>query len=121
MDLILERPVHQRRKQVNPWATAPATTSATSPGTSLQEVTAEHQAQQEVTAENQAPTEVSKDDLPFDCEAGFQNWKKGWSYEKKQYCCDHEGKGCEDMTGSGGGATDAGFGGTYGGAEGASG
>jgi len=32
----------------------------------------------------------------FDCAAGFENWKRGWSDEKKQCCCLTEGKGCAD-------------------------
>jgi len=33
--------------------------------------------------------------LPFDCAAGFSNWKAGWSQPKKAWCCTHEHKGCE--------------------------
>eukprot|EP00931_Biecheleriopsis_adriatica_P043650 TRINITY_DN2494_c0_g1_i1.p1 TRINITY_DN2494_c0_g1~~TRINITY_DN2494_c0_g1_i1.p1 ORF type:complete len:569 (+),score=87.89 TRINITY_DN2494_c0_g1_i1:69-1775(+) len=32
--------------------------------------------------------------VPFDCEAGYWNWEKGWSTSKKHYCCDKEGRGC---------------------------
>lgn len=32
--------------------------------------------------------------LPFDCEAGYSNWRRGWSEDKKDYCCEHFRKGC---------------------------
>eukprot|EP00443_Scrippsiella_acuminata_P048693 CAMPEP_0115218382 /NCGR_PEP_ID=MMETSP0270-20121206/26365_1 /TAXON_ID=71861 /ORGANISM="Scrippsiella trochoidea, Strain CCMP3099" /LENGTH=85 /DNA_ID=CAMNT_0002632329 /DNA_START=1 /DNA_END=255 /DNA_ORIENTATION=+ len=32
--------------------------------------------------------------LPFDCNAGFDTWKAGWSIDKKAWCCEHAGKGC---------------------------
>jgi len=32
--------------------------------------------------------------LPFDCVAGFSNWKAGWSEAKKTWCCQNGGKGC---------------------------
>lgn len=31
---------------------------------------------------------------PFDCEAGYRNWEKGWSAAKKQWCCDFKSRGC---------------------------
>mmetsp|Transcript_32616 Transcript_32616/g.85576 ORF Transcript_32616/g.85576 Transcript_32616/m.85576 type:complete len:621 (+) Transcript_32616:53-1915(+) len=31
---------------------------------------------------------------PFDCEAGLANYEKGWSAEKKTWCCDNEAKAC---------------------------
>jgi len=30
----------------------------------------------------------------FDCEAGFKEWKLGWSGPKKAWCCKKAGKGC---------------------------
>jgi len=33
--------------------------------------------------------------MPYDCDAGFKNWKAGWSQSKKSWCCQHIGKGCE--------------------------
>merc|ERR1712038_2099872 len=30
----------------------------------------------------------------YDCNAGFENWVKGWSIPKKQWCCQKVGKGC---------------------------
>merc|ERR1712060_366710 len=31
---------------------------------------------------------------PYDCNAGFSNWQKGWSEGKKAFCCRTAGKGC---------------------------
>eukprot|EP00931_Biecheleriopsis_adriatica_P111817 TRINITY_DN862_c0_g1_i1.p1 TRINITY_DN862_c0_g1~~TRINITY_DN862_c0_g1_i1.p1 ORF type:complete len:834 (+),score=124.38 TRINITY_DN862_c0_g1_i1:145-2646(+) len=33
---------------------------------------------------------------PFDCDAGWSGgrWKLGWSHAKKEWCCEHESKGC---------------------------
>eukprot|EP00930_Biecheleria_cincta_P047923 TRINITY_DN3331_c0_g2_i1.p1 TRINITY_DN3331_c0_g2~~TRINITY_DN3331_c0_g2_i1.p1 ORF type:complete len:503 (-),score=94.07 TRINITY_DN3331_c0_g2_i1:72-1502(-) len=33
--------------------------------------------------------------VAFDCNAGFWNWHRGWSYAKKEYCCRTSGKGCQ--------------------------
>merc|ERR1712060_550445 len=30
----------------------------------------------------------------FDCTAGFDVWRIGWSRDKKRWCCSHEGKAC---------------------------
>merc|ERR1711997_1265220 len=30
----------------------------------------------------------------YDCNAGFENWVKGWSIPKKQWCCEHFSAGC---------------------------
>jgi len=42
---------------------------------------------------------ISPESLPFepayDCSAGFQNWRQGWAPHKKEWCCNHFGKGCE--------------------------
>jgi len=32
--------------------------------------------------------------LPYDCNAGFDNWEAGWSISKKTWCCSHGGRGC---------------------------
>lgn len=32
---------------------------------------------------------------PFDCNVGVNNWKRGWSGKKKEYCCDHHQIGCQ--------------------------
>jgi hypothetical protein len=31
---------------------------------------------------------------PYDCSAGYFNWIKGWSPNKKVYCCREKGRGC---------------------------
>ena len=30
----------------------------------------------------------------FDCEAALSNWRIAWSFEKKDWCCKKEAKGC---------------------------
>merc|ERR1719387_1228872 len=35
---------------------------------------------------------------PYDCEAGFSNWRKGWSIPKKHYCCQHKRVACDHKT-----------------------
>merc|ERR1719343_1193510 len=37
---------------------------------------------------------VHGDQIDFDCRADVDNWQRGWSVEKMQYCCKFEGKGC---------------------------
>lgn len=32
--------------------------------------------------------------LPYDCQAGFWNWQKGWSASKKDWCCTNSNRGC---------------------------
>jgi len=32
--------------------------------------------------------------MPFDCEAGYWNWQKGWSESKKLWCCNNRNRGC---------------------------
>eukprot|EP00930_Biecheleria_cincta_P047921 TRINITY_DN3331_c0_g1_i3.p1 TRINITY_DN3331_c0_g1~~TRINITY_DN3331_c0_g1_i3.p1 ORF type:complete len:496 (-),score=78.96 TRINITY_DN3331_c0_g1_i3:109-1596(-) len=39
---------------------------------------------------------VTATSVPFDCDAGFWNWQKGWSYAKKDYCCRTSGKACHE-------------------------
>lgn len=34
----------------------------------------------------------------FDCEAGLPNWEYGWSLQKKKYCCETHGVGCQART-----------------------
>ncbi|CAE7632301.1 hypothetical protein AK812_SmicGene40765 [Symbiodinium microadriaticum] len=38
----------------------------------------------------------------FDCKTGLSTWQRGWSDNKKDWCCLHEGRGCTsfDCTGS---------------------
>lgn len=31
---------------------------------------------------------------PFDCNAGYVNWEAAWSVPKKEWCCQHGGRGC---------------------------
>merc|ERR1712003_533211 len=31
----------------------------------------------------------------FECEAGQARWRTAWSVEKKAWCCEHAGEGCE--------------------------
>lgn len=37
---------------------------------------------------------VIDDDVGFDCNVGYSNWRDGWSTKKRQYCCEHADKGC---------------------------
>lgn len=30
----------------------------------------------------------------FDCDVGFDNWERGWTPEKKRWCCENGGRGC---------------------------
>jgi len=39
---------------------------------------------------------------PFNCDAGFDNWREGWSFPKKAWCCENKKRGCvqaEDCSG----------------------
>merc|ERR1719401_168290 len=44
-----------------------------------------------VQAETTTTTTV---DCPYYCDEGLSNWQKGWSVGKKNWCCEHEHKGC---------------------------
>jgi len=33
--------------------------------------------------------------LPFNCSAGFKYWVQGWSYSKREWCCNQSRRGCE--------------------------
>lgn len=35
--------------------------------------------------------------LPFDCDAGYFNWREGWSVQKQEWCCKFEQRGCPTM------------------------
>jgi len=37
----------------------------------------------------------SIDDFTYDCNAGWSNWRAGWSGHKKMWCCRHEHRGCD--------------------------
>lgn len=39
-------------------------------------------------------TTIQTTSKPYDCHAGYFNWIKGWSPNKKVYCCRTEGRGC---------------------------
>ena len=41
---------------------------------------------------------VASTSEPFDCEAGYWNWEKGWSAAKKHWCCDFKSRGCPKVT-----------------------
>merc|ERR1712062_176262 len=32
--------------------------------------------------------------MGYDCNAGYNNWAKGWSDSKKVWCCEHASRGC---------------------------
>ncbi|CAE7765039.1 unnamed protein product, partial [Symbiodinium sp. CCMP2456] len=34
--------------------------------------------------------------VPFDCTAGLNKWREGWSPRKKEWCCEEFKVGCED-------------------------
>merc|ERR1711990_513789 len=35
---------------------------------------------------------------PYNCQAGYSNWELNWSYQKKIWCCKHEGHACPRTT-----------------------
>merc|ERR1711963_1096949 len=40
------------------------------------------------------PAPIGTTSCPYDCNAGFSNWQKGWPAGKKAYCCRTAQKGC---------------------------
>lgn len=40
--------------------------------------------------------EVVTETVTFDCDAGFWNWRNGWSYAKKDYCCRTANRACHE-------------------------
>merc|ERR1740121_2626001 len=42
----------------------------------------------------QPPTPPPTAALPYDCNAGFNNWQAGWSEAKKSWCCAHARRAC---------------------------
>merc|ERR1712154_130976 len=40
------------------------------------------------------PAPVFTTSCPYDCNAGFSNWDRGWPAGKKAYCCRTARKGC---------------------------
>ena len=61
---------------------------------------ADEQSEDEQIEDEQSEDEQSEDgdwdiEAPYDCTAGFGNWKRGWSVHKKEYCCGKYQLGCE--------------------------
>eukprot|EP00419_Tripos_fusus_P041548 CAMPEP_0172790582 /NCGR_PEP_ID=MMETSP1074-20121228/208037_1 /TAXON_ID=2916 /ORGANISM="Ceratium fusus, Strain PA161109" /LENGTH=452 /DNA_ID=CAMNT_0013627633 /DNA_START=54 /DNA_END=1412 /DNA_ORIENTATION=+ len=58
-------------------------------------------AQQQVAPTHAAPTQHdvphqgATSTKPFDCQAGYTHWERGWSTFKKTWCCENEKRGCE--------------------------
>eukprot|EP00931_Biecheleriopsis_adriatica_P091316 TRINITY_DN65202_c0_g1_i1.p1 TRINITY_DN65202_c0_g1~~TRINITY_DN65202_c0_g1_i1.p1 ORF type:complete len:370 (-),score=67.77 TRINITY_DN65202_c0_g1_i1:75-1184(-) len=48
-----------------------------------------------LTPRQSEKVDTMRTSAPFDCDAGFQNWKKGWSSAKKRWCCSELGVACE--------------------------
>eukprot|EP00435_Cladocopium_sp_Y103_P061660 s1511_g23.t1 len=40
------------------------------------------------------PVNVEPVVAPYDCDAGYANWRNGWSEHKKGWCCAHQSVGC---------------------------
>merc|ERR1712026_613715 len=40
------------------------------------------------------PAPIGTTSCPYDCNAGFSNWQRGWPAGKKAYCCRTFQKGC---------------------------
>lgn len=49
-----------------------------------------------LTSASEQDVMVTFTSVPFDCDAGFWNWQKGWSYAKKDYCCRTSQRGCHE-------------------------
>merc|ERR1719277_698388 len=45
-----------------------------------------------------APLGAPPSPARFDC-SDLAGWKQSWSYEQKDWCCQHESTGCYDCTG----------------------
>jgi len=41
-----------------------------------------------------APMTMHSSTAWFDCKTGLETWQRGWSIDKKAWCCDHAGVGC---------------------------
>jgi len=50
------------------------------------------------TLQKEESTVQASTSLPFDCQAGFWNWQKGWSGSKKSWCCSNANRGCAPVT-----------------------
>ncbi|CAJ1359346.1 unnamed protein product, partial [Effrenium voratum] len=44
---------------------------------------------------DQGVSEACHIQMPFDCQAGQGNWRLGWSSDKKTFCCNQFGVGCD--------------------------
>jgi len=43
-----------------------------------------------------AEEDESVEEMDFDCNDGFSNWRRGWSGAKMHWCCMNEAKGCPE-------------------------
>lgn len=43
------------------------------------------------------PVSKATTSSPYDCTAGFENWKQGWSLKKKDWCCENMKRGCPPL------------------------
>lgn len=50
---------------------------------------------EETGCDEARPADKGKED-PYDCDAGYAKWEKGWSSEKKAWCCKHKERGCKE-------------------------
>lgn len=41
-----------------------------------------------------APPSPASDTMPHNCTAGLASWEQAWSSAKKEWCCEHETRGC---------------------------
>merc|ERR1712187_92333 len=32
--------------------------------------------------------------VPYDCDVGYDNWKKNWKLSKRAWCCQQKSRGC---------------------------
>lgn len=48
----------------------------------------------EAKCEDSAPAATSSTSVPYDCDAGLTDWKRGWSLLKKDWCCENRFVGC---------------------------
>jgi len=75
--------------------------AATTVTTVLPKYTAQVTSRQQAAPTHAAPTHHDAPRLgaistkPFDCQAGYTHWERGWSTFKKTWCCENEHRGCE--------------------------
>jgi len=46
--------------------------------------------------------QVGYDSMPFDCNAGYDNWELGWAQAQKAWCCQNTGRACASAPGAAG-------------------